>query len=204
MVRSRLDVVNQALSLMVAEPLASLDQESPVAEAASRAFERVADAALARHRWRFALRREALVLLGAPGQPAPPGLPWGFAWPAWALNDAELVGNPDGTRVKWTREGQIVWCESARVDVLAIQRVEPDVWPVLFVQFVAHALAADLADTVAMNAELAAELRMKAFGRNGIDGEGGLLRTAREADARGEPSRRLLVHSSLLAARGGY
>jgi hypothetical protein len=204
MVRQPLDVVNAALSLVVAEPLASLDTSSPVAEAGRIAFSRVVEAALARHRWRFALRREALQLLGAPTTTAPPGLPWAFAWPTWALNDPELVANPDGRKVKWTREGQTIWAETSRVDVLAVQDVGPEHWPALFFQFVVHALAADLADTVAMNPELAAELRMKAFGRNSIDGEGGLLRTAREADGRGEPSRQLTVKSSLVASFGGY
>lgn len=66
-------------------------------------------------------------------------------------------------------------------------RARPDeaIWPPYFIDLVAVALAARLATTPQVNkADLASELRIEAFGPANMGGEGGLFRTAKNADAK--------------------
>ncbi len=200
------DLANAALSLIVEEPIANLDEDGPSALHCRNLLPATVDALLARHPWRFALRREALQQTADPGNAAMYGFAVRYDVPSWLIGAIQAVLAFDGSVLRggWTQNGPWIFAQESSAIVSGVESAPIERWPAYFFDLAAHVLAARLAEQpIAQNPGLAAELRTKAFGRNGEDGENGLLRIAREADGKGELSRAIPVASSMMAARFG-
>lgn len=132
-------IANRALTLLGAQPITSLSDDTKEARACNRMFEQSRDQVLRGHPWNFAMTRVAL----AANTTAPVfEFTNAFDWPSDCLRIIEC-----DTLEEWIVEGrQIVTKAAAPLNVVYIKQItDPTFFDALFVEAYALRLAADIA-----------------------------------------------------------
>lgn len=208
MARTDLDICNGAIARIGGEPLDALDETSPLGAYCQANYPAKRELLLSGYRWTFATRFAQLARLATP----PPGCPLAncFALPGDMLGN-DVYAFRDGPSV----DHRTVRCLISNVGVASnagavwaeYPALVPEAqWPPAFANFVSVAFAVDLAQRRPDN-ELAATLRVEAFGTPEQGGEGGLFLQVRSADTRAAPERQLFYDDPgpLIEARlGGF
>ena len=197
------DLANKALALVAADPIHSLEDDSPVAETLRELIPMVTAELLGRHPWRFARVREQLTLLADPGDAAVYGFKQRFALPTRVIGPIRGLFDQKGEVVRrWSEGAEHVYADTSPCWAEGCADVSVSRWPGYFMNLAGHVLAARIAPTpLIQNGELAAYLTSLAYGSRDESGIGGLLQVAREADGSGEPTRTLRVTGTLAAAK---
>lgn len=211
MTDSKVDVASQALARLGEPAISSFEEDSDTAEKVNQLYEPTILQLLSSYDWSFATRRKVLAEDAA-------GLPlneWKRAFLLPTLR-TDRVGKPLSVfNSTQTRAPQVFFYEIqerwlfADYDQVVIEyiwRVPESQWPGYFHTLAIEAIAATLALPVTENASKEQLHRQIAYGNPSEFGRGGLLRTATEADATGDPTRSLLDdHDPIWGARfGGY
>ena len=118
-------ISNRALTLLGAQPITSLEDDTKEARACNRMFEQSRDQVLRGHPWNFAMKRVALA----------------FDWPSDCLRIIEC-----DTLEEWIVEGrQIVTKAAAPLNIVYVSQItDPTFFDALFVEAYALRLAADI------------------------------------------------------------
>lgn len=186
------DICNQALALCAADPIASLNEISPLGTFCKQVYPGKRDYLMGIYRWVFATQVQKLTQVDVNSIPADKRpLTYAFSRPS----DIQGVANafrdqPDicGARSLYVMEvDNRYWCSESSVWIEYTAKRDESRWPSWFVELVKIAFAADIARKL-QQATLARDLEFKAFGN---DGEGGLYAQARASDARAVPQRTL-------------
>lgn len=165
----RVDICNQALSLLGEKPITSIDDESNNAEQLKIHYETARDATLEAHEWSFAIERfEPAKLTATPVY----GASSLFSVPPNILR-VIACDNPDNAnssfaapinsneQIDWALEGQNIVCNEDVVYARGIRRIEDEgSFSNLFVM----AFAAKLAMLLAVNLTASAEIRNSVSG----------------------------------------
>ncbi len=132
---SETSIVNDALALIGAERIISLNDDSPTARLFKEQFAKTRDALLEAHPWRFAMARAAL---SRTTETPAYGYAYYFNLPTNLLRIVETE-NPD---VEWEREGQYLATDESSINIRYIQKITA---PGHFSNNFSKALAAKLA-----------------------------------------------------------
>jgi hypothetical protein len=204
-------IASQALARLGEPSISSFEEDSQTAEKVNLLYESTILSLFSAYDWRFAMTKVALPIDGA----AVPVNRWtrGFLLPD--LN-VDRVGPPHkvfasaevGAKVTWNYEIQERWIMTNETQIVIeyIKRQPESVWPGYFVKLAIEAVAAALALPVTENQTKDEYHTALAFGGPGQKGRGGLMGSAMEADANGNPTRTLLDDDDpIWSARfGGY
>ena len=132
-------ISNRALTLLGAQPITSLEDDTKEARAANRMYLQSRDQVLRGHPWNFAMKRAALA-----ANTTAPVFEYtnAYDWPADCLRIVEV-----DTTEKWIIEGrQIVTDDGAPLNIVYVSQVtDPTKFDALFVETYALRLAADIA-----------------------------------------------------------
>lgn len=192
---------NEALLLIGSQPIASLTEGTDKATICSLLYERCAGALLTKRVWNFTREKVQLArLVDAPVNKWKYAyqLPSGRILAPWKVYDSLSTGvNP---RTEFEIFGDKLYCDYAVVVV--DYQVEPavDKFPLPFTDLLINALAARFAPIISEQARLAEHYHEIAYGLPREDGEGGLYRIAKQADAKTKPPD-VLPTSEIVAAR---
>lgn len=197
-----IDLCNQAIGLVGAEPISSFDDGTSVAATCASLYQPLRAQMLVTYPWRFANTKAQL----APLTEAPLfGWRQAFALPAGALRlNALFTSTAPGARptTDWQLFDGRVMANAAALWLDFGYDAAEEAWPVHFRTLMRYALAAEFALPFTENASAADLWQRKAFGAPGENGQGGMVRWARQIDALQNPARGLLQYP-LLDARFG-
>lgn len=141
MAASELDIINQALVLVGAKPIASLDEATNQAVAAKVFYQLSRDEVLRAHPWNFAIKRVHLSPLSvAPAY----GYSSAFQLPADWLRTIEISSD------EYNHEGGKLLCNDNGIDLRYVARVtDVTTYDSLFVTSLSCNIAAKLAPSIA-------------------------------------------------------
>lgn len=172
MANSEVSIANQALLLLGANQITSLDDPVTPAQVAKAFYESARDELLQDHQWNFAVRRAALVLIPDPAPPADPIPLYGFANAfqlppggneneppycirvidtsadtTWPLPVFLVFGEgPWSTPARWQIEGRTLVTDAEAISIRYIGRItDPVLFPPAFDKALVYALAAKMA-----------------------------------------------------------
>lgn len=191
MARTDVDVCNLAIGKVGGEPIEAIGEDSPLGVFCQLNYPAKAQYLLGMYDWRFATIFAQLTQIA----PTPAGTPLKnlFGFPS------DLVGDIRAFRDGPTVDACDIRCLVSNIGVASnhgavyaeYTALVPEArWPVWFVELVATAYAADLAQR-RPDTQLAQALNIEAFGTPEQNGEGGKYLTARQADGRNAPQRAL-------------
>lgn len=148
---SKVSIANRALTKLGEDRILLLSDDTKPARTMNSMFDDVCDAELRRHRWKFAIKRDALVALAA--APA-----WGYAFqyplPADFLGLVQVgeryVRASDKSAAPWSVEGRkILTSMAAPLRIRYTARVDdPTLYDPLFVEVLACKLALEACETL--------------------------------------------------------
>lgn len=202
------DVCNLAIGKVGGEPIEALDEDTPLGAYCAQTYPAKRDYLLGLYDWRFANTFAQLARIA----PAPPGvtLPLKnlFALPSdlvGAVRTFRSGPGEDAAAVRCLVSAVGVCSDHATVYAEYTAAIAEAHWPSWFVELMATAYAADLAQRRPDQA-LADRLKQEAFGTPELNGEGGKYLAARQADSRNAPQRQLFADDPgpLVEARLGF
>ena len=195
-------LANQALRLLAAEQIESLDEGTEQANTVVQVYPTTVACLLSAHPWRFTLRKAQLARLADP-----PLTEWPHqhAVPADMLTLRTLfagAGSRTPVRDYEIFERRVL---SAQEELWADYQCSPDAgrFPPWFANLARTALAADLAIPVGVGTERADYFRRIAFGSPAEGGNGGLMQVARRVDSQQAPPQRITDFPLITARFGG-
>ena len=198
------DIVNSAFALIGEDPIESLDDETPGAQAAALLYQRVLDHLLGFYPWSFATRAFSLTRLADD-----PGDGWAFAFllpearigPPLAISDIKDFRRPF---TAYNLAEDHVHADVEKLWARLKFRAHPRVWSGPFTLAFTTGLAGELALSVTSDSKLRTQLRGEAFGSPQELGRGGLIKLAIDVDAQAQPSVVLASDGGpLIVAHGG-
>jgi hypothetical protein len=193
---------NEALRLLGDATINSFDDETDLAETCNQLYPTTVQALLAGHPWRFTMRKVQL----SRDADAPLN-EWRYkhALPSNRLTVRQMfnsgrVGAPPLLAYE-IFENRVF---SDQIDLWCDFQVETDpaTWPPTFRHLARTVLAADMAVAVTGSVNLAAAMRVVAYGSPSEGGNGGLMAVARRLDAQQQPPQ-VLTDFPLISARFG-
>ena len=152
---SKIDICNQALSLIGAQNVVALTDKTREAHQCSLWYDQILRAVLVAHPWNFATSREALARV----DPAARGEAYSFRYPVNCIKIL-WVGEEGGTRradyhVRFTPDGQVVSAQSPAVDAVYIRAVDDtNQYSPGFVECLGLRLAVELAGSLAADKQM--------------------------------------------------
>lgn len=173
-------ICQQALVMIGAQPIASLDDATTEGIACRTLYEPTVRDELSQYRWRFASGIEQVNRLEA----APP-TKWEAAYqmpPACLVPVTVYVNDKP---IDFDRYEDNIWCNASVSDEVfleGIYRVDEQFWPPFFVQTVAYRMAANLAHSIAGQVDTAELLDRRAIRHAAL---------ARNRDAQGRTATRI-------------
>ena len=150
MVQGKLEIVNLALSRLGESPIASLEEQSPVAVAANQQYDPARRAALRNYNWVFSLRRKELSRLANSVEGVYKytyQLPADCLRPVRLITGAEGVPPDDGGATGFEPVGnRQICCDEERALLEYVADItDPTLFDDLFVESLSYRLAAGLA-----------------------------------------------------------
>jgi len=195
-------ICNFALLLIGIDPISSLSESSPAAQACARAYPVIRNSVLSEYNWRVAVRKRQISLLAD----AVPLNEWTriHAFPTDMLQGPHAVfgdGSAAPTHDWEIYDGRLYSnYESVVIDYSAAP--DESAFPPILVDFLGHALAAGLAVPLTGDKDMAAEYRIKAYGAAQLDRNGGLFAAAKRAMAQSQKIKTIQQNGNpLVAAR---
>jgi len=153
---SQTDICNRALSMIGANTIATIDEESTEAIKCRIVYDQIRDETLRCYPWNFAIKRASLSRLSS--------VPvFGYTYEFQLPNDCLRVLDLSDTDVEFKIEGRKLLCDSASVSIRYIKR-EPitGIYDALFVGAFAARLASELAYAISKSKTLA-NMAMEVF-----------------------------------------
>lgn len=161
-VTSETEVCNIVLSLLGADEIENLSEESKEAMICSRQYGRLRDAVLRSHPWNFAVRRASL----AAESGVTPSFEYTYQFPLPAdylrmiRTEAESLGYDDDYRIESTATGNKLLSNDSTVKIEYIAQVtNVALWDAAFVDVLTARMAAEIAFAITDNATLAENMR---------------------------------------------
>lgn len=144
---SAVSICQQALVMIGAQPIASLDDDSTEGIACRTLYEPTTTDELAQYRWRFATGMEQITRLATA-----PATKWGAAYqlPPLCLVPSTVYVN--GKPIDFDRYEDNIYCDAAEADEVFLEgvyRVDEQFWPPFFERLIVYRMAAQLAHSVA-------------------------------------------------------
>lgn len=200
-----LEIINAAYALIGADPIQSIDIETPGAAAAVILWGRLFDHALGFYPWSFATRAFSLALTADD-----PGDGWtnSFLLPAERIGPPLAVSDTKDFRIQftdYTLAEDRVHSDKATLWARCKFRAAVGTWSGPFTWAFTNAMAAEFALSVTSDAKLRQQLRTDTWGPETMMGRGGLMGQAIQVDAQAKPSPILASDGGplLTARRGG-
>ncbi len=196
------DFLNAALVLINQEQITNISEESPAAVQGLTAINTLKPMLIARHPWRFALKRALLQRYETSEDAALWGFKYEFEKPSWLIGEPHNVSaQGDVFNTQWKLRGNSIFAniESAVIEGCFLPSVSH--WPVHFCNFAAYALAAQLALLLPRDEALSRQRHIEAYGSDSAEGMGGLFMVARQIDGKNEPVKELRIASGFTSAR---
>jgi len=200
---SVLSICNEALAILGADRLPSLEDGSALAETCTTLASTTLHGVLTAYPWRWSLRHAALSRLALPPVLAHT---YAFQMPPEALTLRAIFAGPEPGLPpihRFTRIADQVHADDAAL--WAEYQVQVDIghWPAPVRLVARYALAADLAVPVQNSTAAAQYWRGVAFGTPQEAGQGGKMREARNLDAQQQPLRAIMSFPLVEARLGG-
>lgn len=205
MTTTDIDICTRALIKLGAQPISSFTDGTDRATVCANIYPGIRLYCLTIHDWRFAMKKEQLTrLVAAPVNE----YTYQFQLPSdmiagglQAVFDSSQVG---AKPVRGFEQYQrVILSDDTELYADYLIDVEETVWPGFFAEFVAVALAADIAFAVTDQANTEKIWSVKAWGLPSDAGRGGMFRIARNRDAKGRPPRKIETFSLTDARQGG-
>lgn len=176
------EVAAAALTMIGAQPIASLDEGTTEAIVVNQLYEMVVQGALSDHPWRFAIGQIQLNRLAA----APIDTVWSGAYqlPAEPRVMAIRAIRNGGASTRFDRYEDKIFCDAAAQDIVTadiVFRAQEPFWPPYFTLYAAYRLAAALAGSITRDAGIIDMMSKLAEGQ---------LVTARTTDSQGRTAQR--------------
>jgi hypothetical protein len=195
-------LASDALLLLGAGTIAAFDEGTDKALVAGNLYPGVRDALIAKHPWRFTMKKAKLARETA--------IPvaewrWQFAWPADCLVlrqlfDAAAINAPPLREFELFERKVLANASELWADYQ--HRPNEAQFPPYFAQLLRYALAAEFAHSIVESDSKAQYWNVKAFGAPGEGGMGGEFMLARRLDSQQQPAQAIDDYS-LTAARFG-
>lgn len=148
MATTETSIVNDALSLLGADRITSLDDNTPVALLFREQFDKTRDALLEAHPWRFAIKRATL----AQSTSTPD---FNYAYYFVLPSDCLRVVETDSNDVPWEREGRLIATDADSMSIRYIAQItQPGLFSANFAKALAARLAAENCYAVTQSVEL--------------------------------------------------
>ncbi|WP_371347025.1 hypothetical protein [Ancylobacter sp. IITR112] len=185
-----IDIVNEAAFMVGATPLASLDANTQTAAGARLAYDRVLGHMLGLHWFSWSLSTRQLSRL-ADAVPLT-GYKYVFALPPDREGNPRAIiadiKRPDALYSAFLLEGDTVHADADPLFARIRIKAPPRLWSGPFREAFTTALAANFAYSLKRNRQLAAELKLDAFGPSSMSDRGGKMLAAILDDAQSTPS----------------
>lgn len=195
-----IDIINQALTLLRANTITSLNDGSEEADIATIYYDDFKKDIFSRYPWSFAKKKAALTVDGTD-----PVNEWDYSHQIptdmerlIAIYNSSAVGAKP--MKAWKRHGQYIHSDEATLYAQYIFEVDEADWPGYFKQYAIHALAALLAIPVTDDEQVAAYWRRQAYGLDEENERGGKFGVAASADAQADTPEEINM-PDLVAAR---
>lgn len=152
---SKIDICNQALSLVGAQNVVALTDKTREAQQCTLWYDQILRTVLVAHPWNFATSREALARV----DPAARGEAYSFRYPVNCIKIL-WVGEEGGTRradyqVRFTPDGQVVSAQSPAVDAVYIRMVtDTNSFSPGFIECLGLRLAVELAGSLSADKQM--------------------------------------------------
>jgi hypothetical protein len=157
-VSSQVSVINQALSLIGADPIMDINENSKPAKFAKILWDDTRDALQRLHPWKCCLKRQSLALMNTA-----PISGWSYQYTLPTNPYCLRVLQMEEAEYTYTVEGRALMTDETEAKILYIGRVEDVVlWDALLRKLMSYKLSADLAYPIAASATLA-KVREEAF-----------------------------------------
>lgn len=173
-------ICQQALVMIGANPIASLDDDTTEGVACRTLYEPTVRDELSQYRWRFASGIEQMSRL-ATG----PGTKWSAAYqlpPACLVPSTVYV---NGTPIDFDRYEDNIWCNASPADEVMLEgvyRVAEQFWPPYFERLIAYRMASQLVHSIAAQVDTSDLLDRRAIRHAAL---------ARNRDAQGRTATRI-------------
>lgn len=205
MAQTDLDICNRAIGRAGGEKIASLEENSPLAQFCAQEYPQKRAFLLGMYRWVFANKVAPLTRLAVKPDGCP--LAYGFARPVniiGAIHDFRTGQDARSDKVAAIQMADFVAADEATVYAEYTANVHESTWPSWFEELAITAFAVDICGQVGKRGQ-ADSLMIKAFGSPEMAGAGGLCLVAMQADSRNAPQRTLAYEGGgeLLNARYG-
>lgn len=200
---SDIDICSNALVLIGMEPINSFLDGSPAADVCAVRYPLLRERILTEYPWNFTIGKKRL---SKDATPPISGYTHQYLLPSDGLTDGVIaVFDTANVRAHQTRDfiiqGGKLLTEADTVYVDYIMDVDETYWPSYFVDFMSHALAADVCLSLTRDNGILDRIELKAYGLPSDGGMGGLFAKARKNDAYHSPPNNKFSNFPLLAAR---
>jgi hypothetical protein len=200
---SDIDICSNALVLLGMEPITSLTEGTPSADVCGVRYPLLRDSIFSEYPWNFALKK---ALLSREVDTPVSGYAYQYLLPSDGKADGVIAAfetDDEGAHPisNYIIQGGRLLTDYKTVYADYIAEVDETYWPSYFVNFVAHALAADIALTLTRDNGILDRMELKAYGLPSDGGMGGLLANARRKDAYHSPPNNKFSRFPLIEAR---
>jgi len=200
---SDVDICSNALVLIGMEPISSFADGTPAADVCAIRYPLLRDNVLTDYPWNFAIKKAHLSReVEAPLA----GYDYQYLLPSDGTTDGVIAAfDTDDVkahpRSNYVIQGGRLLSNDKEVYVDYLAEVNETYWPSYFVDFMAHALAADITLTLTRDNGILDRMEQKAYGLPGEGGMGGLFAKARRKDSYHSPPNNKFSNFPLLAVR---
>jgi len=142
MATSKVELINKALTLVGANPITSIDDDTNNARVVNRVYDIALRSILSECKWNFATKRLLLVTVTDT-------LDWYYTGESYVyqkpVDSVRIFGTNDADAV-WREEGDYILSDTAALGVLYVQFVDnPDKYPASFIDAFSDRLCSDIA-----------------------------------------------------------
>jgi len=180
---NEVQICQKALSLLGADPIQSLDEESDRSKTCNLIYPDLKESSLAETHWNFATKKRELNRLDDP----PPSeyeyqydLPNDMVTGPTKVFDCENAKDPIQ---KWEIANNVLMTNRKTIFIDYVANVPENRFPAYFTRFLYNALAAEIARAITDQTEMAQFYKQRAYGTPSDNGNGGLLGKAMLLDS---------------------
>ena len=196
---NKLQLANEALSLIEANLISSFDDGTNEANSVNLWYGSFIDDVFSSNYWRFAINTKQL------SQDA------GYDKPMLSYTQAFIIPaecqvvlgcflpNSDSPFKRWTRVGAHILTNAAELVAQFTTYPAEETWPGYFKSFAAYALAAKIAKEITGSVEIAMAMKAEAYGPPNTYNKGGRWADAASKDAMAYPKHEVLMNELLIA-----